>query len=301
MPPEKVTKVLVLDLEGGEPPRATRYTAQAAAEFLVKWYPLENSPDGFRPVGGGVIFVPEEVEVSQEDAVIIQSTPRSCRYRDQLDMLVLTLPPGTTLSWREPPRAAKEFQGRLALYWLSADRLTEVVWKLSPTDRPVLALAHDINAFLEDERGDVPVFSIDDYAHYDVALSYASEDRTTAAQMAELLTRAGLHVFFDDREPAKLLGKELGPELHAIYSKRSTFCVILVSTHYVSKRWPREELKAAVQGMALTRRRDTIIPVKLDSAVLDELPADIAYLPNDREIEVISATIVEKVRGHRPL
>jgi hypothetical protein len=41
MPPEKVTKVLVLDLEGGEPPRATRYTAAAVnAEFLVKWYPL---------------------------------------------------------------------------------------------------------------------------------------------------------------------------------------------------------------------------------------------------------------------
>ena len=76
MPPEKVTKVLVRDLEGGEPPRATRYTAAAVnAEFLVKWYPLKNTPDGFQPVAGGVIFVPEEVRVSREDAVIIQSTP----------------------------------------------------------------------------------------------------------------------------------------------------------------------------------------------------------------------------------
>jgi hypothetical protein len=303
MPPEKVTKVLVLDLENTEPPRATRHTAEAGTEFLVKWYPLEKAPDGFQPVAGGVIFIPQEVEVSREDAVVIQATPRSCRYRDEFDMLVLILPPGTTLSWRQPPRAAKEFKGRLTFYWLSADhsraeRVAEVVWKHSPADKPALELAESINGFLEDERGDVPVFSIDDYAHYDVALSYASEDRVFAATMAEALTRAGLHVFFDDRESARLLGRQLGPELHAIYSKRSTFCVILVSQHYVAKRWTREELRAAIQGMAVTRRRDAIIPVRLDSTVLDELPEDIVYVPIGSGIESVCAAVIEKVRGN---
>lgn len=301
MAPEQITKVIVLDLvDDGRRLLATRYIAslQGSSEFLVKWYPLESRPEGFQPIAGGVIFVPEEVTVAEERGVTIACTPRSCRYKDDADMLVLLLPPGTTLSWHHLPSGAKEFSRRVALYWLRAlpGKHVEVVWALAPTQADARSLADDINAFVEDERGEVPIYSLDDYAHYDVALSYASEDRAQAEEIAVTLKKAGKHVFFDHDLRARLWGKGLGAELEAIYSKRTTFCVLLVSEHYTKKRWTLAELSAAVKGAARSKRRDYVLPLQLDETKLEGLPEDVAYVPIERGIAAICADVLEKLR-----
>jgi hypothetical protein len=299
--PEKIISLIVLDLADEEGRLfATRYVASlvGASEFLVKWYPLESRPKGFKPIAGGVVFVPEEVDVAEERVVGIHRTPHSCRYKDDADMLVLLLPPGTALSWHHCPNAAKEFARRVAVYWLRAipGKELEVVWKLSQTDADARSLADNINAFVEDERGEVPIYSLDDYAHYDVALSYASEDRTRAEEIAAVLKKAGKLVFFDHDHRARLWGRELGSELEAIYSKRATFCVLLVSEHYAEKRWTLSELKAAVKGAARTKRRDYILPLQLDRTTLEGLPKDIVYVPIEKGVEGICADVLEKLR-----
>ncbi len=149
--------------------------------------------------------------------------------------------------------------------------------------------------YVEDTVGEIPNFSVDNYEHYDVALSYASEDREHAEEIARALAKAGKRVFFDHDVRSSLWGKGLSEELGAIYSTRSTFCILLVSEHYKRKRWTLEELRAAVKGAARTGRRDYLLPVNLDATRLEELPEDTVYVPMEMGSDAICADVVEKL------
>lgn len=302
MAPELVTQLIVLDLKyHGNKLLSTRHLAsfQGKDQFLVKWYPLRRTPKGFQSVADGAVFVPDEIQVDKEIGVGIQCTPSNCSYQDAADMLVLLLPRGRKLSWckHQMPSAAKEFAGRLAVYWLRPDKspLIEVVWSLPSSDALAETDAANINAALGDERAKIPNFSVDNYAHYDVALSYASEDRKHAEEIAKALQSAGKHVFFDHDVRSRLWGKGLSEELNEIYSKRATFCVLLVSDHYKNKRWTMEELRAAVNGAARSGKSDFILPVQLDTTSLEELPEDIVYIHIKEGSENISEDIIAKL------
>ena len=64
---------------------------------------------------------------------------------------------------------------------------------------------------------------------FDVALSFAGEDRRNAAKLEELLRAEGLRVYFDGEEQSDLWGKRLRRRLADVYTKESRYCVILVS------------------------------------------------------------------------
>jgi hypothetical protein len=55
---------------------------------------------------------------------------------------------------------------------------------------------------------------------YDVAMSFAHEDRSHARELADLLHGAGARVFFDEYENATLFGTDLFVTLYDIYRKR---------------------------------------------------------------------------------
>jgi hypothetical protein len=303
MAPENTQKVIVLDLAFDEEQRivAKRYTAggETTPEFLVKWYPLKKAPKGFQAVAGGVLCVPEWVPISEEENVDgLDCTPQRCKYEESTDMLVLLLPEKKTLSWRDHPKAAKESQGRLAVYWFRASpgETVVAVWLLHDNPQDARQLAQKINAFIGDEFGERPLYSIDDYEHYDVVLSYASEDRMHAEDLAVRLRSGGWRVFYDHDTRASLWGKELETELHNLYSKRATYCVALISKHYAEKKWPRRELKAALDGQVRNRRANYILPVQIDDTLLEELPDDLAYLNIEEGMESICNTVVEMLK-----
>lgn len=304
MCPEMIARLIVLDLsEREESLLCTRHTGSLieAEEFLVKWYPLKKAPNGFQSIADGLVFVPDEVDVEEEEEVAIQRSAGRYRYKDDADMLVLLLPAGKIPVWNKDrmPTAAKAFGERLALYWLrpSPGQLADLVWTLVPSRADAATIAADINTALEDETGEVPNYSVDNYARYDVALSYASEDRLHAEAIAKGLQAAKKRVFFDHDCRSRLLGRTLSAELETIYSKRATYCVLLVSARYKEKRWTREELRAALMGAALTQRSDYVIPVRLDATQLEELPEDTVYVPIERGYEAIIADILEKLAG----
>jgi hypothetical protein len=109
---------------------------------------------------------------------------------------------------------------------------------------------------------------------YDVALSYAGEDRVQARELAKRIQMAGYSVFYDEFE--ELWGQDLSVKLHEVYEKQSRFCVILVSEHYVKKPWTNMERKAV---LARAMQEDTayLLPIRLDDSELPGLPAVIAY------------------------
>jgi len=61
---------------------------------------------------------------------------------------------------------------------------------------------------------------------YDVALSFAGEDRTVAREIAERLRTAGYKVFFDEYEKATLWGEDLTIKLQDVYQHLSRYCVM---------------------------------------------------------------------------
>lgn len=56
--------------------------------------------------------------------------------------------------------------------------------------------------------------------NYDVALSFAGEDRNYVDKVAEMLKEIGIRVFYDDYEQVDLWGKNLYVHLDEIYQKK---------------------------------------------------------------------------------
>jgi len=112
---------------------------------------------------------------------------------------------------------------------------------------------------------------------YDVALSFAGEDRPVAEELALVLKAQGIRVFYDLWEQAKLWGEDLYEYLAGVYGERAQFCVMFISKHYAEKLWTTHERKMA-QGKAFREKKAYILPVRLDSTEIPGIPETIGYL-----------------------
>ena len=112
---------------------------------------------------------------------------------------------------------------------------------------------------------------------YDVALSYAGEDRESAGDLVQRLLVAGYTCFYDEHERDVLWGASLVEKLQRVYEHDSRYCVIIVSRHYVRKAWTNLERRFA---LARAVREDTpyVLPIKVDDAELPGLPGDTVYV-----------------------
>ena len=135
---------------------------------------------------------------------------------------------------------------------------------------------------------------------YDVAISFASEDRAVAQQMADLLIRRGLKVFYDLYEQAELWGKDLYQHLQAVYRDKAQYCLIVVSASYSKKLWTKHELKQA-QARAFQENREYILPMRLDDTEIPGINRTVGYVDMRKHaIEAISDMVYRKVTG-KPL
>jgi hypothetical protein len=120
---------------------------------------------------------------------------------------------------------------------------------------------------------------------YDVALSFAGEDREYVDEVASYLKNQGVPVFYDQYEKANLWGKNLYDHLAEIYSARSKYVVMFISKHYAEKVWPNHERKSA-QAKALRQETEFILPARVDDTEIPGLPPTIGYIdlstPNPR-------------------
>lgn len=112
--------------------------------------------------------------------------------------------------------------------------------------------------------------------HYDVAISYAAEDRSYAEQLAGSLRKHDVTVFYDDFEKERLWGKNLNDQLIDIYQNQARYCVLLLSRHYAAKQYTNLERQAA-QARAL-RQPDYVLPVRLDDTDIPGMLPTVAYL-----------------------
>jgi hypothetical protein len=132
---------------------------------------------------------------------------------------------------------------------------------------------------------------------YDVAVSFAGEDRTTAERFAELVKAAEFSVFYDFWNKADLWGRNLYPHLAEIYSKKARYCVLFISEAYARKAWTRHEMQAA-QERAFRENEAYILPVRLDDTAIPGIGETVAYLDLRREsVEEVAQTAIEKIKA----
>ncbi len=122
----------------------------------------------------------------------------------------------------------------------------------------------------------MPSDNYDQFA-YDVALSFAGEDRSYVRAVANSLTSQGVKVFFDEYELVDMWGRDLYEHLHEVYSSKAKYCVIFVSDAYSRKIWTTHERKSA-QERALRERHEYILPARFDETELPGLRSTTGYI-----------------------
>lgn len=135
-------------------------------------------------------------------------------------------------------------------------------------------------------------------SHYDfdIAVSFAGEDRGVVHQYCDILCSDRLKVFYDKYERIDLWGANLYDKLDEVYRTKALYCVIFISKHYAAKVWTNHERKSA-QARALQENREYVLPVRLDDTEISGIPSTIGYIDlREISVEKLAEMTVQKVR-----
>jgi hypothetical protein len=130
---------------------------------------------------------------------------------------------------------------------------------------------------------------------FQVALSFASEQRWYVLRVASALAALGIVYFYDEEQRVALWGKNQVEELQHIYSDASSAVVMFISSEYAEKSWPIHERRASI-SRAIHERREYVLPVRFDDTPLPGLDPDISYLKaEDFTPEQLAGAIANKL------
>lgn len=133
----------------------------------------------------------------------------------------------------------------------------------------------------------------EDYT-FDVALSYASENREYVKDVATFLKEFGVRVFYDKFETVETWGKNLYDHLNDVYKNKAKYTMIFVSEAYAKKAWTNHERKAA-QARAISESKEYILPVRFDDIEIPGIDTTVAYLDaRDFSAKDVAKSFLEK-------
>lgn len=131
---------------------------------------------------------------------------------------------------------------------------------------------------IEVKELDKPNLKMEDVVkEYDIALSFAGEQREYVEQVATELNNLGIKTFYDNFEQIDLWGKDLYQHLNDIYKNKCLYCIIFISKEYAEKLWTKHELSSA-QTRAFKENREYILPTRFDDTELPGLNETIGYI-----------------------
>ena len=112
---------------------------------------------------------------------------------------------------------------------------------------------------------------------YDVAFSFAGEDRRYVNNVADILIEMGIKVFYDNYEQVDMWGKNLYEHLDAVYQNRAEYCIMFISKYYKEKLWTNHERESA-QARAFAQSKEYILPARFDDTEIPGIRNTIGYL-----------------------
>lgn len=102
---------------------------------------------------------------------------------------------------------------------------------------------------------------------WDVAVSFAGEDRATVLEFVNGLEEKGIFPFYDFNHQAQLWGVDLQKRLAEVYANDALYMVIFISSKYPEKDWTRFEFE--IGKSAGSKRPETyILPIIIEDVPL---------------------------------
>jgi len=130
---------------------------------------------------------------------------------------------------------------------------------------------------------------------YQVALSFAGEQRAYVERVARALQARGVAIFYDRFEKLTLWGKDGIEYFHQVFSAESAFVIMFVSAEYVTKSWPRHERRSAL-SRALVEQAEYVLPVRFDDTPVPGMPSSIQYEnASDYTPEELASLIAQRI------
>ena len=121
---------------------------------------------------------------------------------------------------------------------------------------------------------------------YDVALSFAGEQRVFVREVAKKLIAKRLKIFFDEHDQHKALGHKPFDYFGEIYSEKAYLVVLFVSKEYIKKPIPKHEAKCAIEN-----NENSVIVFRFDDVHFDGLESKIYIDIGTRKEEDIADSI----------
>jgi hypothetical protein len=115
-----------------------------------------------------------------------------------------------------------------------------------------------------------------DQFEYDVALSFASEDKGVADGFARLLVSKNITVLRDEYVAPELWGKDVVNHLVNIYSRKAHYCIMLISGYYPLRKWTEVE-RSSAQERAFRDADEYILPIRLDDSEVPGIAETTGY------------------------
>lgn len=112
---------------------------------------------------------------------------------------------------------------------------------------------------------------------FEIALSFAGEDREYVDHVANLLRDSGVTVFYDRLEEENLWGKNLYDYLSEIYMNEARYTIMFISQSYSKKSWTAHE-RLAMQARALEESHEYILPARFDNTSIPGLLPTNGYI-----------------------
>lgn len=137
---------------------------------------------------------------------------------------------------------------------------------------------------------------------YEVALSFASEQRDYVELVANQLSLLGVRYFYDNHEKVNLWGKNLLKYLEEVYFKKSRYCVMFISKEYRDKYWTKYESESIEERIFYQNNEEDfqqyILPVRFDDTKIPGIRNSLGFISAQ---EILPAELAEmiyaKVRG----
>ena len=156
----------------------------------------------------------------------------------------------------------------------------EAVSPLAPAPSPARIEA-TVGAVVSDPTDEAPEPEGRAARPYQVALSFAGEQRAYVEAVAKALATRHIAVFYDGFEANTLWGKDGVEHFHQIYSRDTQYVVMFISEAYISKAWTRHERRSAISRQ-MNDDGEYILPVRFDMTEVPGLPDTMQYLMAER-------------------
>ncbi|MCO6029651.1 TIR domain-containing protein [Enterobacter hormaechei] len=113
----------------------------------------------------------------------------------------------------------------------------------------------------------------EDY-EFDIAISFAGENRDYAKYIVDKLSELDISVFYDRHYEDNYLGGPWSKYFHEIFAQRSRLVVAILDQHHKDKIWPTFEREC----FSIRVKQNEVIPVFFDDTIFPGIPTDLVSI-----------------------